>query len=173
MDKVSWCYGPATKHFFRMCGNIIFITRFYLLIILRYQQNFNHVNSTGLCICQWWEDSIQIIKVFIEVDTIGPVLSKKEIQRKIVIIFLSISLNMWDGSFEYPQHMFWLRNKKIIFLLSTLIWEPGILIGASNEYHPQQMSTTPIRNKIVKSAFMEPFRLRRGHYYVFIYTSWH
>ena len=20
-----------------------------------------------------------------------------------------------DGSFEYPQHMFWLRNKKIIF----------------------------------------------------------
>ena len=42
--------------------------------------------------------------------------------RKIVIIFLSISLNMcfgcskelshWDGSFEYPQHMFWLRNKK-------------------------------------------------------------
>ena len=41
--------------------------------------------------------------------------------RKIAIIFLSISLNMcfgcskeWshrDGSFEYPQHMFWLRNK--------------------------------------------------------------
>ena len=26
----------------------------------------------------------------------------------------------WDGSFEYPQHMFWLRNKKIIFLLRTL-----------------------------------------------------
>ena len=27
-----------------------------------------------------------------------------------------------DGSFEYPQHMFWLRNKKNNFLLSTLIW---------------------------------------------------
>ena len=25
-----------------------------------------------------------------------------------------------DGSFEYPQHMFWLRNKKIIFLSHTL-----------------------------------------------------
>ena len=22
----------------------------------------------------------------------------------------------WDGSFEYPQQMFWLRNKKIVFL---------------------------------------------------------
>ena len=39
-----------------------------------------------------------------------------------MIIFLFISLNMClgcskepshrDGSFEYPQHMFWLRNKK-------------------------------------------------------------
>ena len=29
-----------------------------------------------------------------------------------------------DGSFEYPQHMFWLRNKKNICLLHTLIWEP-------------------------------------------------
>ena len=29
-----------------------------------------------------------------------------------------------DGSFEYPQHMFWLRNKKNNFLLRTLIWGP-------------------------------------------------
>ena len=45
--------------------------------------------------------------------------------RKIAIIFLLISLNMCfgcskepshrDGSFEYPQDMFLLRNKKIIF----------------------------------------------------------
>ena len=53
---------------------------------------------------------------------IGPV---KQINlRKIAIILLTISLNMCfgcskepshrDGSFEYPQHMFWLRNKKII-----------------------------------------------------------
>ena len=25
-----------------------------------------------------------------------------------------------DSSFEYPQHMFWLRNKKINFLVHTL-----------------------------------------------------
>ena len=25
-----------------------------------------------------------------------------------------------DGSFEYPQHMFWLRNKKIIFSYALL-----------------------------------------------------
>ena len=51
--------------------------------------------------------------------------------REIMIIFLSISLNMCvgcskaashrDGSFEYPQHMFWLRNN---FHLYTLIWGP-------------------------------------------------
>ena len=49
----------------------------------------------------------------------------KIFERKIVNIFLPISLNMCfgcskepshrDGSFEYPQHMFWLRNKKIDF----------------------------------------------------------
>ena len=53
---------------------------------------------------------------------IGPV--KQKNKRKIVIIIISISWNMcfgcskelshWDGSFGYPQHMFWLRNKKII-----------------------------------------------------------
>ena len=51
--------------------------------------------------------------------------------RKIVIIFLPISLNICfgcsketsrrDSSFEYPQHMFWLRNKKNNFLVHTHI----------------------------------------------------
>ena len=31
-----------------------------------------------------------------------------------------------DGSFEYPQHMFWLRNKKNNFQLCTLIWGPDL-----------------------------------------------
>ena len=45
-------------------------------------------------------------------------------------IFLPISLNMCfgcskepshrDSSFEYPQHMFWLRLRKIFFQLHTL-----------------------------------------------------
>ena len=57
----------------------------------------------------------------------------------IVNIFLSISVNICfgcskepshrDGSFEYPQHMFWLRNKKNDFLLCTLNpYKPSILI---------------------------------------------
>ena len=30
-----------------------------------------------------------------------------------------------DGSFEYPQHMFWLRNKKNNFQLRTHFWGLG------------------------------------------------
>ena len=33
--------------------------------------------------------------------------------------------SQWDGSFEYPQHVFWLRNKKNHFQIRTLIWRPG------------------------------------------------
>ena len=36
----------------------------------------------------------------------------------------SKELSHRDGSFEYPQHMFWLTNKKNDFLLHTLIWGP-------------------------------------------------
>ena len=37
----------------------------------------------------------------------------KQFSVKLRFFFLSISLNMcFDGSFEYPEHMFWLRNKK-------------------------------------------------------------
>ena len=34
-----------------------------------------------------------------------------------------------DGSFEYPQHMFWLRNKKIIFLVRTLSYASSLTIN--------------------------------------------
>ena len=30
-----------------------------------------------------------------------------------------------DGSFEYPQHMFWMRNEENNFPIRTLIWRPG------------------------------------------------
>ena len=30
-----------------------------------------------------------------------------------------------DSSFEYPQHMLWMKKKKIIFLFSTLNQSPG------------------------------------------------
>ena len=52
----------------------------------------------------------------------------KIFEREIVNIFLFISFNTcfgcfkepshWDGSFEYTQHMFWLRNEKIIFFIT-------------------------------------------------------
>ena len=51
-----------------------------------------------------------------------------------MINFLRISSNIYsecskepshrDGSFEYPQRMFWLRNRKNIFLVRTTIWRP-------------------------------------------------
>ena len=37
-----------------------------------------------------------------------------------------------DGSFEYPQHMFLLKNKKNNFQLRTLIWGPEKIAI----YHP-------------------------------------
>ena len=47
--------------------------------------------------------------------------TNKILKLKMVIIFISIDLNMYswcskesshrDGSFEYQQHMFWLRNE--------------------------------------------------------------
>ena len=57
-------------------------------------------------------------------------LDNQNFQRKIVNIFLPIIFSICfgcskepshqDGSFEYPQHMLWLRNKGIIFLLRTV-----------------------------------------------------
>ena len=55
---------------------------------------------------------------------LGPQINKN-FGHKIVNIFLSVSLNICfgclkersyrDDSLEYPQHMFWLRNKKVNF----------------------------------------------------------
>ena len=33
--------------------------------------------------------------------------------------------DVWDSSFEYQQHMFWVRNKKNSFPIRTLIWSPA------------------------------------------------
>ena len=53
------------------------------------------------------------------------IVGSKMFGRKILIVFLSIGLNMClgcskepsqrEGSFEFPQHMFWMNNKKINF----------------------------------------------------------
>ena len=62
-------------------------------------------------------------------------LYEQKFWAKIVNIFLPISLNIcfgcskepshWGGSFQYPQHMFWLRNKKNYFLVCTLNQRPS------------------------------------------------
>ena len=67
-------------------------------------------------------------------------LEKQNFQRKIVNIFLPRILSIYfscskelshqDGSFEYPQHMFCLRKKKIIFLLHTLNYKDLIFISS-------------------------------------------
>ena len=54
----------------------------------------------------------------------------KNFQRKIVNIFLPINFNIcfgcskepshWDGSFGYPQHMFWLKIRKLFFCYTLL-----------------------------------------------------
>ena len=54
----------------------------------------------------------------------------KDFERRKVIIFLPVNLKKYfvcskepsheDGSFDYPQHMFWLRNKKNSVELRTL-----------------------------------------------------
>ena len=70
------------------------------------------------------------------------VLDKQNFECKIVNIFLAISFNIclgclkelsdWDGSFEYPQHMFWMRNKKVKFLVHTRILRPDMYLSSAD-----------------------------------------
>ena len=59
-------------------------------------------------------------------------------QHEIITIFIPISLKICfgsshlDGSFEYPQHMFWLKTRKNHFQLHTLIWRHVIEIFLSH-----------------------------------------
>ena len=62
---------------------------------------------------------------------------RKNFQCKIENGFLLISFNIcfrcskdpshWDGSFEYPQHMFWMKNKKI-----NIFWYELLTKGQQN-----------------------------------------
>ena len=40
----------------------------------------------------------------------------------------------WGGSFEYPQHMFWIRNKENSFSIHTFIWRPVLDYDESDFY---------------------------------------
>ena len=50
----------------------------------------------------------------------------------------SRELSHRDGSSEYPQHTFWLRNKKNNFQLHTLIWVPDNKIEISENENALQ-----------------------------------
>ena len=77
-----------------------------------------------------------------------------------VIIFLPINLNMCfgcskepyrDGSFEYPQHMFWMRTKENSFPIRTLICSPemkdaAFTIGVAVMFPIMDMANKIIRN---------------------------
>ena len=84
----------------------------------------------SLTLCLWVANSfLHLLIYFSSLDNSLGQLSKEN-QRKIAIIFLSISLNICFGSskaFEYPQHMFWLKTKKIIFSYALL--SGGLIIA--------------------------------------------
>ena len=50
--------------------------------------------------------------------------------------------------FEYPQHVFWLKNKKSVFLLRKM---PDVCIVASS-YHSQCLKMTP--DNMYRSSFL-------------------
>ena len=53
----------------------------------------------------------------------------------------SEELSHRDGSLEYPQDMFWFRNKKNNFLLHTLIWVPDT-VWSENCVDPDQLASS-------------------------------
>ena len=65
----------------------------------------------------------------------------------IIYLLLSKEPSHLDVSFEYPQHMFWMRNKENRFPIRTLIWRPvrPLLLLLTQYKAPQlcmELSTT-------------------------------
>ena len=86
--------------------------------------------STGFCWSSWSGSTLFSSTRWIQM--------RKFYELKSLIIFLPINLNMcfacskepfhWDCSFEYPHHMFWMRNKENNFPIHTLIWRPDPIL---------------------------------------------
>ena len=131
-DNVKTVYPPQTK--FAEGGGGGIITQ----PAERHSQA-NKVSQDQTAQCLWClpfylchildpPNGILKINLVRSLNIIGPV--KQFFLNKIAIIFLPINLNMcfdgskepshWDGSFEYPQHMFWMRNKEIVFHYTLL-----------------------------------------------------
>ena len=75
---------------------------------------------------------------------------------KILIIFLPINLSMCfgcskepshrDSSFEYPQHMFWMRNKENNFPIRALICRLGYCFKPSIKAHTFDFKNSNLLN---------------------------
>ena len=60
-----------------------------------------------------------------------------------------------DGSFEYPQHMFWVRNEENRFPVRTLIWRPGYVFFYDWESNNENgLSFTPLRTSRLQDKFL-------------------
>ena len=80
-------------------------------------------------------------KIYIT-NTVSMIQIGKNFQHNIMTIFLSISFNICfgcskepsdqDGSFEYPQHMFWFRNKKKKICQNGKILGNSIMVGVTH-----------------------------------------
>ena len=57
-----------------------------------------------------------------------------------------------DGSFEYPKHMFWLRNKKYNFQLRTLIWGHGLVTSLEPNHQDVLIQRCLSSYKVVQST---------------------
>ena len=60
-----------------------------------------------------------------------------------------------DGSFEYPQHMFWSRNKKNNFLLRIFIWGPAFKVLTVAVLQPQSVLAVHMGTHILVGVVVE------------------
>ena len=67
----------------------------------------------------------------------------------------SKELSHWDASFEYPQHMSWLRSKKNNFQLRTHIWRPRYSLKCLIKMLPVSTTTNDAQRR--KRALMGRF----------------
>ena len=88
----------------------------------------------------------------------------------------------WDGSFEYPQHMFWMRNKENSFRYALL--SDGLLVSLQGNLswflrwkiqyrHDHQLPKIKINQPAHQSLFLQvrkayPFKVNVGFWFVFI-----
>ena len=62
----------------------------------------------------------------------------------------SIDLSYWeDRFFEYPQHMFWMRNKENSFPIHTLIWRPEC-----NQYFKKGLDNKTFSVKMLTDSYL-------------------